>query len=262
MWDRSNCTQAREVVTRGLSSSSLLWSSLRQQAYRSAGSSIEGQVWPGLGTGSVLPLSTGSEASLKRLRAWLTECIGKHSTCESKSIGLPRRVVDIGPASDSLNNVRLYESQGDNAPYICLSYRWSNTANGRLLQANIEQFRTSIRLSALSETFFQAFVVARALGVRYVWIDALCIIQDDDSEKAKDISTMDLIYQSALLKVMSAWSTEQVFSSPSDVYQHQELEIPFEHPGHAEERVFVRRSIPHFFHDDEAKKSLPIMNRA
>lgn len=71
----------------------------------------------------------------------------------------------------------------------------------RLLQSNFGQYKTCIPSDMLSPPFQQVFEVARALGIRYVWIDALCIIQDDDGDngdKAKDIANMHLIYESAL----------------------------------------------------------------
>jgi len=104
-------------------------------------------------------------------------------------------------------------------------------------------------------------VVVRALGVRYVWIDALCIVQDDDDSgaKAKDIASMDCIYESAVLTIMSAWSTDELFSSLDDCHRHKEIEIRVQ--SGLSQRVFVRRRLPHYYEIPE-KSRLPIFNRA
>ncbi|KAK0654998.1 hypothetical protein B0T16DRAFT_450742 [Cercophora newfieldiana] len=192
-------------------------------------SPVHGVAWPGLGFGNILPPSTGSETSLRRLRTWLTERLHRHPNCGTdRGNGLPRRVIDIGNASNPPSFARLHESQGEDEAYICLGYRWPETPTAQLLGSNIEQYRKSIPFDTLPPTFQQVFEVARALGVRYVWIDALCIIQGDDGhdgDKAKDIATMNLIYESAILTVMSAWSSARIFSSPNEDYRHQAIKL-------------------------------------
>jgi len=84
----------------------------------------------------------------------------------------------------------------------------------------------------------------------------LNIIQDDDDDdgdKAKYITTMNLMYEAALLTVIASWPSKQLFSSANYVYQHQEIILG---------RLFVRRGMPHYFEDSEEKASLPIMDRA
>jgi hypothetical protein len=213
----------------------------------------------------VLPLSTGHRESLEKLQSWLTQCLEQHPACESARSGLPRRVIDVGDPSDTPNAVRLYESQGENAKYICLSYRWPETAPVQLLRRNSDQFKAAIPYDELPLTFKQVFMVARGLNIRYVWIDALCIVQDEDAangEKTQDIATMNLIYRSATLTLISAWSTEQMFSSVDERYRHHEVETG--HPGSSERGlgVFVSRAITHYFNDEIAKAALPVMDRA
>ncbi|KAK0633915.1 heterokaryon incompatibility protein-domain-containing protein [Immersiella caudata] len=209
--------------------------------------------WLKLGTASFLPLSTGRQTSLTKLQAWLTECRTQHPSCGSMHRRLPRRVLDVGNADHTPSSVRLYESQQEDDEYICLSYRWPGTASAKLLRRNLEQYKVAIPLDEIPLTFKEVFEVARSLRVRYVWIDALCIIQDDEvGEKAQDIANMNLIYESALLTVFSAWSTEQLFSTAGEHYRHHEIE----------RGVFVRHALRHFFEDQSAKTSLLIMDRA
>jgi len=71
---------------------------------------------------------------------------------------------------------------------------------------------------------------------------------------------MNLMYESALLTVIAAWPSKQLFSSANHVYQHQEIILG--QTEHAKQRLFVRRGMPHYFEDSEEKASLPIMDRA
>ena len=58
-----------------------------------------------------------------------------------------------------------------------------------------------IRVGALNKNFQDAIEIARRLGQRYLWIDALCIIQDSGIDKATEITEMGDIYQNAFLTI-------------------------------------------------------------
>lgn len=73
----------------------------------------------------------------------------------------------------------------------------------QLLQANFEGFQRTINTRMLSKNFQDAISVVRKLEVRYLWIDALCIIQDSLSDWAKESAVMDEIYQGAYLTLVA-----------------------------------------------------------
>ena len=56
-----------------------------------------------------------------------------------------------------------------------------------------------MRLDEMPQTFQDAVVAARILGIQYIWIDALCIIQDDQKDKEKEIPRMTSIYKDATI---------------------------------------------------------------
>ncbi|ROW00770.1 hypothetical protein VMCG_06567 [Cytospora schulzeri] len=66
---------------------------------------------------------------------------------------------------------------------------------------NYEKHFSSISWDALPKTFQDAIIVARALGVHFVWIDSLCIIQDDGEDWAREASKMADIYENAWLTI-------------------------------------------------------------
>ena len=74
----------------------------------------------------------------------------------------------------------------------------------RLTKTNLEAMRIRCPLADLTPTFQDAIYVARKLQVEYLWIDCLCIIQDDAPDKKREISKMGHIYKSALCNIAAA----------------------------------------------------------
>jgi hypothetical protein len=66
--------------------------------------------------------------------------------------------------------------------YITLSHRWSPTTVVRLSEGNKESYYNKIPMDELSKTFTDAIHMTQALGIRYLWIDSLCIIQDSKED--------------------------------------------------------------------------------
>lgn len=144
-------------------------------------------------------------------------------------------------------NVRLREnSPGIELEYICLSYRWSATPTLQTLKANVVDHKLAIPWDSLPLAFQHLCAVARRLGLRYVWIDALCIIQDDDHDKVLDIAVMDSIYEAAVLTIVSAWASgpeQGLFGRLGDFSHHEFLAKT---KDGASQTVCVRRELPHF----------------
>jgi hypothetical protein len=92
---------------------------------------------------------------------------------------LPRRVLNVG--SSPSNIVRIVETAQSSGSYTALSHCWGLDANleTRTLKENIEARYVGFDMGLLPKTFRDAITVTRQLGIQYVWIDNLCIIQDD-----------------------------------------------------------------------------------
>lgn len=90
--------------------------------------------------------------------------------------------------------------------YIALSHRWGNSNPLQLRQDTYAQFRSGIALGSMPPTFRDAVLVARHLCVRYLWIDALCIIQNEDniSDWSREASLMHKVYSSAYCTISAA----------------------------------------------------------
>lgn len=88
---------------------------------------------------------------------------------------LPRRVIDVGG-----DQLRLFvPHDGTTGYWVALSHCWGQTNTFKTTLKTLRSHEDGIEWEALPKTFKDAVLVTRAVGVRYLWIDSLCIIQDD-----------------------------------------------------------------------------------
>ncbi len=71
-------------------------------------------------------------------------------------------------------------------------------------RANIEQMKTKIVFESLPKTFQDVISIARRLGIQYVWIDSLCIIQTDLLDWELESAKMSDIYANAYLTIAAS----------------------------------------------------------
>jgi hypothetical protein len=132
-----------------------------------------------IGVAPVTSGDTSSEQSFKKAMEWIQHCQKNHAICLSFAESpLPTRVLDVACTSSSTNlDIKLYKSQGEREPYICLSHRWGASHVIQTTKATLANHKRNISWSDLPRTFQDAISVTRRLNIRYLWIDTLCIIQ-------------------------------------------------------------------------------------
>ena len=91
-------------------------------------------------------------------------------------------------------------SLGERGNYCTLSYHW-HSDQLRTEKATLEQHKQEIPLTRLYAPISDAIFLTRELGICYLWVDALCICQDDDEEKQTEIAKMDRIYHNSFLTI-------------------------------------------------------------
>jgi Heterokaryon incompatibility protein (HET) len=157
--------------------------------------------------------STGSVGYLSKIRSWMETCDKNHQGCiypgSRTNTNLPTRVLDIRPTLKGKDPL-LHISNGEKAPFMCLSYCWGGSLPIRTTQETIARFREGIPWNSLPRTFQDAVSVARFLGISFLWIDSLCIIQDDEQDWESEAAQMANIYGRSTLIVAATQS-----SSPS-----------------------------------------------
>ncbi|KAK4175462.1 putative heterokaryon incompatibility protein [Triangularia setosa] len=140
--------------------------------------------------------------------SWLRACRESHFDCNAYPEGvnedttnLPKRVLDVSPPGEH-GELRLYEtSKGAKGRYIALSHRWGQTQPLTTTKKAIGNWRQTIPWADVPQAFRDAITVTRKLGIRYLWIDSLCIVQDDPQDWAEQAPEMCSIYSNALLTI-------------------------------------------------------------
>ncbi|PCD28546.1 unnamed protein product [Fusarium graminearum] len=169
----------------------------------------------------------GSPEGSLQMQSWLAECKG-HEGCldPHAEATLPTRVIEVRPKDQ--NEPRVVESGGRRGRYATVSYCWGKAPFDTLNTSNYAQFMESFDNRTLPLTFQQAIAVTRSLSIPYLWIDALCIIQDSEKDKNREISSMKDIYASSTLTIVAA-SAEEVSEGFLQDRTHvkQSFTIPF-----------------------------------
>lgn len=153
--------------------------------------------------------NTGSAQSWYFAKFWYRTCRKHHKTCNRKnpegsgeSQWYPTRLIKI---SRWTNNLRLVitETERPQSSYVTLSHCWGKADFIQLTQDTLDQFQKDIIFSDLPKTFQQAVGVARDLGLYYIWIDSLCIIQREETleDWIREAPKMDQVYSNAVLNI-------------------------------------------------------------
>lgn len=120
---------------------------------------------------------------------------------------LPTRVVDIG-LPDAKSLPRVFVSYGAKADYIALSHCWGGRIESVLTSKTYHDYQQALPISEISANFKDTFRIARELGIQYVWIDSLCIIQDSTEDWEIESSRMGAVYRNATLTVSALVSAK------------------------------------------------------
>ncbi|KAI1134393.1 HET-domain-containing protein [Hypoxylon sp. FL0543] len=143
------------------------------------------------------------------IKAILEHCRTSHPQCQpSGPTQLPSRVLRISRKSELVPRVELLVTKGGQmGEYAALSYCWGGPQPLQLTTQNLSTLQEGIDTVLLPQAIKDAICVAHSLGLSYLWIDALCIIQDDPEDKKREISQMCAIYQNSFVTIAAATSS-------------------------------------------------------
>lgn len=155
-----------------------------------------------------------------RVLKWLGHCDTTHAQCKSKTVSsLPSRLIDVTELQrGGKKGLRLIQTaMGQRGTYTCLSHCWGKVrircCTTRDTLADALSF---IEYGLFPKNFRDAITITRRLGVRYIWIDSLCIIQGDAHDWNVESARMADIYRHGYLTIAatsSADSTGGCFST-------------------------------------------------
>ncbi|KAJ4397005.1 hypothetical protein N0V93_001229 [Gnomoniopsis smithogilvyi] len=169
-----------------------------------------------------------SDTHLRRISNWRRICAQEHSGCPSgeEPRELPTRVIAVN--SNDPRYVKLVNThRGRTAVYACLSYSWGTGTQHCTTTRNIKGHLQRILIADLPQTVADAIKLCRALQIPYIWIDALCIIQDDKDDWSTEAAAMARIYGSSVLTISvpnTSDCTEQFLARSLDSYPNAEVD--------------------------------------
>ncbi|KAH6967115.1 heterokaryon incompatibility protein-domain-containing protein [Fusarium venenatum] len=157
-------------------------------------------------------LSSTSEA-IELWHQWFYTCSVSHSKCRTlsdrpMSVFKSKRLVEI--INDADGNHQQWRlvlgAYVQDLDYLTLSHCWGWTKHLSLTKHNYHVLKATSLISTLPTTYRDALVVTAALGKQYIWIDSLCILQDDEEDWKSQSSVMGLIYKYSACNVAAAWA--------------------------------------------------------
>lgn len=154
----------------------------------------------------VIPDPTFSDAlsadNVALITPWLQECNENHKRCNTSGAPYsPTRLVDVGNSNEDIHLVLRGDSPRS---YAALTYCWGKPSASwpsfKTTKSNIKARLSSIPASELLLPTLQDVIQAtRSLGMQYIWIDSLCIIQDCSDDWKKESADMKHIYANAYM---------------------------------------------------------------
>ena len=158
--------------------------------------------------------STGSPDTIAQIKQWYGNCVEGHPDCSpgrftpafENASWIPTRLINIGQSNASKKCFLQLSNELSPVSYMTLSHCWGERDGPRppkLTNANVDSMRNRIPIEALPRSFNDAVQVARSLGVSYLWIDSLCIIQDSMEDWRRESRLMDKVYRYSACNIMA-----------------------------------------------------------
>ncbi|KAF5597145.1 serine threonine kinase [Fusarium pseudocircinatum] len=148
---------------------------------------------------------------------WLHVCDDEHGHARDASSGgcsvqMPTRLIQVGGSSERLEDIK----GSGFLRYLALSHCWGGSTSLSTLTDNIDKFRSEIPHDQLPLNFQEAIRVTRALKIPYLWIDSLCIIQDDPEDWRREAARMGQVFSNAYCTIAatSAATSNEGFLTP------------------------------------------------
>jgi hypothetical protein len=155
--------------------------------------------------------SPGSPYTFDLARMWLSHCKEHHSCGEpllftDQKKPLPSRLLDLDEFSEDIKLVEAREID-ESKDYTALSHCWGVNGlpdSSKLTTVNVDDCFSQIQFSSLPLNFQHAITITRKLGMRYLWVDALCILQDSREDWHNEAAKMATTYSGAAVTIAAS----------------------------------------------------------
>lgn len=193
------------------------------------------------------------------LRTWIQDCDMHHPQCrpaDRSRLQVPTRLIEVSQVDGGSSKVFLRNAvdavclTGGELRYIALSHPWGNGEQhdhfcttkdnlGSRLSAGID-------LKDFPNTFRHAIEVTRALGIPYLWIDSLCIVQGPGGDFDTEAKRMETVFSSAYCVIAASRANG---TSSGFLWERSEREVVRLDGYLAHDPVYVCEAIDNFQHD-------------
>jgi hypothetical protein len=148
---------------------------------------------------------------------------------------------------------------GEVGDYACLSHCWGSSQPLRTTLANVDQYQTALPQEKMPQTFQDAIAVTNKLGIQYLWVDSLCIIQDSEEEWQREAARMSEIYANSAVTIAASLASDDskgLFSVPQDCFRS--IAVNTTDANGEILTMFARKTLSH----GHGSVPLPLMSRA
>ncbi|KAF5686908.1 hypothetical protein FCIRC_2599 [Fusarium circinatum] len=148
------------------------------------------------------------ESYLTLIQRFLERCTKSHQACGADVMyDMPTRVIDVGSGKQGDLPRLVVTDQSMKEKYLALSYCWGpGTDTFTLNHKTMEEMQRGISESRLVAAHRDTIALSRQLGIQYIWIDALCIIQGDKDDWESESKLMAKVYGHATLTITAGRS--------------------------------------------------------
>ena len=150
---------------------------------------------------------TSWSQSIISARKWRDQCLESHNICQRyRSTNYsPKRLLRIGqPSREKIRLLLNPKQEGTRVQYATLSHCWGDSHISKLTSKSLYQLQEGIAISELGQTFQDAIFTARSLGIEFIWIDSLCILQDSARDWHQEAHMMSSVYRFATLNIAAS----------------------------------------------------------
>lgn len=193
---------------------------------------------------------------------WLQTCNSSHA-CKSKpNAGAEKHLLPTRLIVTDEEYPRLLHDTSElpgTTPYSTLSHCWGTHKILTLTKGNLWDLIGRIPTAQLSRTFQNAIEIARYLGFKYIWIDSLCIVQDDADDWKRESKRMGDVYGGSNLNIAATSASDGTWGCFFDREDSWRMQILL---GNTEssEGILHECCGPDML--EQAKENIPLLTRA
>ena len=170
---------------------------------------------------------------------------------------LPTRVVEVTENGTFLREAS--EMADPSGPYVILSHRWgAQTGASSTLEGNYSDRKAGIWDPPLTKTFQDAITYSQRVGIPRIWIDSLCIIQEqqDMEDWKKEATMMGSYYQNAIFTLVATSGSDEHGLVPDDRFDSSPriARLPYRDRTGQVRGLFYLYALPESYHREDYRK--------